>query len=88
MRALLAPVAVAAALSVSSAAFAAGPSMDSTGSIKSISMKAHSLTLKDGTVYHLPAGFKDPGLKVGETVKVSWTMEKGRHNATQVTVVK
>lgn len=88
MRALLVPVAFAAALSAAPAAFAANATMDTTGSVKSISLKAHKLTLKDGSVYRLPADFKDPGLEAGEKVKVSWTMDKGRHNATDVEIVK
>ena len=51
-------------------------------------MKAHTLTLNDGVVYQLPAGFKDPGLKAGAKVEVSWDMQAGKHEASKVTLAK
>ncbi len=47
-----------------------------------------SITLADGKTYLLPKGFKDPGLKVGEKVDVSWVKIGGKVEATAVTVVK
>jgi len=85
MRALLVPAAVAAFLAVSPVAFAA--SQTATGAIKSFDLKTQTLTLADGTTYMLPAGFKDPGLKVGEKVQVSWDMQGGKHEASQVKIV-
>lgn len=85
MRALLVPVAVAAAISAVSVASAA---QRTTGDVKSFNMKAHTLTLSSGTTYTLPKSFKDPGLKAGEKVKVTWDMLKGRHAATDVIIVK
>lgn len=88
MRALLVAAAFAAALCAAPAALAAGPTVNTTGSVESVSVRAHRLTLKDGSVFHLPMDFKDPGLKIGAKVKVSWSVENGRHNATQVTIVE
>jgi Cu/Ag efflux protein CusF len=85
MRIMLAPAALAAALALAPAAFAG---QTATGSIKSIDMEAHTLTLSDGTVYMLPSSFRDPGLKVGEKVSVSWEMHNGKHLADTVTITK
>lgn len=86
MRALLVP-AVAAAL-ISTAPFALAASQTATGTIKAFDMKAHTLTLDDGITYQLPATFTDPGLKSGEKVQVTWDMQSGKHEASQVTIVK
>lgn len=85
MRALLAPAALVAFISVVPLAMAA---QMSTGSVKAFDAKTHSLTLADGTTYKLPAGFKDPGIKVGNKVQVSWEMHDGSHAASKVTVVR
>jgi Cu/Ag efflux protein CusF len=58
------------------------------GTIKSIDMATHAITLSDGSVYKLPAAFKDPGLKVGEKVAVVWDAKGGMNEATAVTIVK
>jgi Cu/Ag efflux protein CusF len=86
MRALLVPAAAAALLATAPFALAAGQT--ATGTVKAFDMKAHTLTLNDGTLYQLPAGFKDPGLKSGEKVQVSWDMQSGKHEASKVTIVK
>ncbi len=85
MRFYLLPAVAAAALMLSGAAFA---SETATGAIKAFDMKAGTLTLADGTIYMLPKGFKDPGLKVGEKVSVAWTMSGAKHDATEVKIVK
>ena len=85
MRAILIPTALAAAILTTPVAFAA---QYATGAIKALDLKAHTLTLNDGTIYRLPAKFKNPGLKVGEKIQVSWDMLKGQHVATTVTIVK
>ena len=57
-------------------------------------MKAHTLTLEDGTIYMLPGVFKDPGLKIGEKVSVLWNKKSGagssneERDAVSVTIVK
>lgn len=85
MRALFAPAALAAFISVVPLAMAA---QMATGNVKAFDAKSHMLTLNDGTVYRLPAGFKDPGLKVGSKVQVSWDMHDGKHSASKVTIVR
>jgi Cu/Ag efflux protein CusF len=86
MRAFAIPAAAVAILSASTFAFAADTV--TSGTIKAFDMNAGTLTLNDGTVYALPGGFKDPGLKNGEKVKVSWKMENTKHMADKVEVVK
>ncbi len=86
MRAVLASAAVAAFLATSSIAFAAA--YHDVGPIKSVDLKGMSITLADGKTYMLPKGFKDPGLKSGEKVDITWTKVGGKLEATAVTVVK
>jgi Protein of unknown function (DUF1344) len=85
MRSFVLPLALIASLSSVGLALAA---TTAEGTIKSMDMKAHTITLSNGTVYYLPANFKDPGLKVGEKVSVVWAMKGSQHDATAVTVVK
>lgn len=85
MRRYLVPAGLIAALALSGAAMAA---TTTTGKIKSFDLKTHELTLDNGVVYMLPANFKDPGLKAGEKVAVSWDMKAGKYDATSVTIVK
>ena len=47
-----------------------------------------TLTLADGSVYTLKKGFKDPGLKAGEKVQVSWDMNGAKKIAEQVSIEK
>lgn len=104
MRGFLIPAAIAAAVSfaVAPAAFAAQAATASTVHGKPMAAKAHVTTgvvtvfdasthmlkLKNGATYMLPATFKDPGIKVGSKVRVSWNMEKGKHEANKVTVTR
>ena len=85
MRSFALPLVFLAAMGSAGLALAA---TTAEGTIKSIDMKAHTLTLSDGKVYILPANFKDPGLKVGEKVSVAWAMKGTQHEATAVTVIK
>jgi len=85
MRKFLVPAAAAVLLATSSMSFAATSS--TTGTVKAYDAKAMTLTLQDGTVFHLPKHFKDPGIKVGEKVSVSWTMVKKLHDASTVKIV-
>lgn len=86
MRALLVPAAAAALLATAPLALAA--TQTATGTVKAFDLKAHTLTLDNGTIYQLPAAFKDPGLKSGEKVQVSWQMKGGKHDASKVSIVK
>lgn len=85
MRALLVPAALAAFFGASLIAFAA---QTTTGTVKDIDLKAKTLTLSDGTVYKLPGKFKNPGIKNGEEVQLSWDMKAGNHVATKVKIIK
>ncbi|HTO33014.1 MAG TPA: DUF1344 domain-containing protein [Pararhizobium sp.] len=85
MRALLTSLTLISAISLSSAAFAASTT---TGTVRAFDAKALTLTLKDGTRYMLPASFKDPGIKVGEKVKVAYDMIGKKHQATAVTLAQ
>ena len=86
MRALLVPITAAADLASSLGAFAADTT--TTGTVKSYDMKANTLTLNNGTVYTLPTGFKNPGLKAGEKVSIAWNMMNSKHVADKVTITK
>lgn len=103
MRGILAAAAIAAAFSFAAApatfAAQAKPATTqtgtmaahghvTTGTLTAFDMTAHTLKLKNGTTYMLPSDFKDPGLKVGSKVRVSWNMENGKHQATGVSALR
>ena len=81
MRSNLLPLLAAAGIALAGAAFAA----DSAGTITSIDAKALTVTLQDGTLYYLPAGFKLDAFKVGEKVTITWDMKGGKHEASAMT---
>ena len=85
MRSFIIPAAIAVALASSSMALAASTAH---GTIKAFDLKAMTLTLDNGTVYNLPAGFKDPGFKIGEKVAVYWDMNNGKYAASKVEITK
>ena len=85
MRSRLLPALLAASLSLAGAAYA---STSTTGQIKALDMTASTVTLDNGIAYSLPVNFKDPGLKVGEKVQISWNIKDGKHMATRVKVEK
>ena len=66
-------VLVASVLAMGSASFAAGTA--ASGVIKALDAKAMTVTLEDGSVYSLPAGFKLDGFKAGEKVSLTWAMK-------------
>ncbi len=86
MRMYLIPAAIAATLSVATLAIAAP--QHATGTVKSYDSKTMTLTLADGTIYSLPRSFKNPGLKAGEKVSVSWDMTGKNRTAETVTIMK
>ena len=86
MRTLLIPAAAAAILATSTFAFAAA--QHTTGTVKAFDAKAMTLSLADGSQYSLPKGFKDPGIKAGEKVNVSWEQSGAKKMADSVTIVK
>ena len=85
MRSNFVPAALVALIFAVPMAYAA---TTTSGSIKAFDLKAMTLTLDNGIAYKLPAGFKDPGLKVGEKVAVAWDMKGANHDATAVMIVK
>lgn len=85
MRVLLSNLAIVALLSVPAAAVAA---QTASGTVKSYSPSHMTLTLANGTTYILPKGFKDPGLKAGEKVSVSWDMVGKKHEAHAVKILQ
>ncbi len=85
MRAILVPATLAALLAAAPLAMAA---QTSTGHVKSFDAKSNVLTLRNGVVYNLPADFKNPGIKSGSKVQISWDMRDGKHEASKVMVVK
>lgn len=86
MRKLLVPAIAAAVLATSAIAFAAAQT--TAGTIKTVDMKAMSLTMADGTTFMLPKTFKDPGLKAGEKVSVMWNMTGKDKVAESVKIAK
>jgi hypothetical protein len=86
MRKLLVPAAAAAFLASSALTFAA--THNASGKVKSFDMQTGMLTLSDGTRYMLPKGFKDPGLRAGEKVTISWDTKNGSKVAEKVKIMK
>ncbi|MGV8986989.1 MAG: DUF1344 domain-containing protein [Cypionkella sp.] len=80
MRSKFLPLVLIAGVAFGGAAFAAGA--DTSGAIKSIDTKAMTVTLADGTTYHLPAGFKLGAFKVGEKVTITSETKGTLHEAT------
>jgi len=86
MHKLFIPAAVAASIALAPVAFAAAKSEE--GKVKSYDPATMTLVLENGDTFTLPAGFKDPGLKAGEKVKVSFETKDGKHQAETVSIVK
>jgi hypothetical protein len=85
MRALVVlPAAFAAVLAFSPLAMAA----TTTSTVKSVDLKAMKLTTADGHSYMIPKNFKDPGLKPGEKVRLTWTMHKKHRDLSSAAIVK
>jgi hypothetical protein len=86
MRKLVMTAAAAAVLASGSAAFAAVK--HTTGTVQTYDQTAMSLVLDDGSTFTLSKTFKDPGLKAGEKVRVSWDMSGKDKIAEAVKIVK
>jgi hypothetical protein len=82
MRSKILPLVLIASMSFGAVAFAAAT--DTKGVVKAIDEKTMTLTLEDGSVYKLPAGFKLADLKVGEKVIVSWEAKGADKDASAV----
>lgn len=85
MRVLLSNLAIVTVLTAPAVALAA---QTATGTVKSYNPSAMTLTLSDGTSYMLPKGFKDPGLKAGEKVSVSYDVAGKGHQAKSVKILR
>jgi Cu/Ag efflux protein CusF len=85
MRVVLASLTAATIVLSSVGAFAAGTM--TSGVVKSFDARQSTLTLNDGTAYSMPKGFKDPGLKTGNKVELSWHMQGGKHAADTVKII-
>ena len=75
-----------ASATLAPAAFAATHNI--TGNVKTVDVKTSMLTLKDGKAFVLPKDFKDPGLKAGVKVKITYDMKAGKRDASKVVIVK
>ncbi|MBZ9799243.1 DUF1344 domain-containing protein [Mesorhizobium sp. ES1-4] len=86
MRKIIVSAAAAALLASGSMAFAAVK--QTTGTVRTFDAAAKSLVLDNGSSFTLAKAFKDPGLKVGEKVRVSWDMSGKNKVAETVKVMK
>jgi hypothetical protein len=75
---------VAAALAASILSTAAFAATADVGQIKLIDSAKHQLTLMDGKVFMLPSTFSATGFKVGDKVKVTYTLQNGKMMASEV----
>ena len=81
MRKSMVAVGAAALFAASSMAALAA---DATGAIQSIDTAANTVTLADGTVYVLPAGFDAASVKVGDNITITFEEADGKMTATEV----
>ncbi|PTW57526.1 uncharacterized protein DUF1344 [Breoghania corrubedonensis] len=85
MRRVIVSAAAVALIASATTAFAA---QTTTGTVKAFNHKSMTLTLKDGVKYRLPAGWKNPGLKTGEKVAVTYDVKNGKRTASAVEIRK
>ena len=86
MRKLIVTAAAAALLASGGAAFAAVK--HTTGTVKTFDGTAMSLVLDNGSTFTLSKAVKDPGIKPGEKVRVSWDMSGKNKVAEAVKIMK
>jgi Cu/Ag efflux protein CusF len=72
MRRVLATFAVVTILAGASWALAAEPVITATGTIKTVDMLNHSVTLTNGSTYRLARGVNLEGMKAGQKVKLTF----------------
>lgn len=58
---------------------------ESSGQVKALNLQARTLTLHDGSVFHLPAHIPDLRLSLGAQVDVTWDLRDGRPIANTIT---
>lgn len=83
MRGIVVPITLAAFLGTALLAIA---SETASGVVRQVDKIGHTLTLEDGSVYTLPMVFRDPGLKAGARVVVTWAMKDGKRHADAVRI--
>ena len=81
MRKALVTTALAASL-LTTVAVAA--STTETGAIKSLDAATHQVTLTDGKVFQVPAGWSFAAYKVGDKVKVTYELQNGKMMASEI----
>ena len=86
MRVLLSNLAIVTV--IATPAFALAAPHTATGTVRDYNKASMSLTLNDGSIYQLPKGFHDPGLKVGEKVSVSFDMSGKHQEAKTVKILR
>jgi hypothetical protein len=80
MRTIFVTLAAGAILGFATTAFAA----EATGTIKTIDMSKHSLTLNNGSTYDVAKDVKLDGLKVGEKVTLTYSQSGKAMDATAI----
>ncbi len=88
MRSHIGGTILAATLALSTLTNAALAAQQAQGSVKAFDAKASTLELQDGQIFTLPKDFRDPGLKSGTRVQISWEMKDGKHAADKVVILK
>ena len=76
MKPLLLPAAIAAVtMSIAAAQADTAQTTTTEGTVMRFDMKTDALFLEGEGIFHFRDGFADPGLKVGETVAVTWEQQ-------------
>jgi Cu/Ag efflux protein CusF len=77
--------AAAAILGAATTAFAAEPTHKATGTIKSVDVMRHVITLEDGSTYKVARGVNIKRVKAGEKVVVTTSKFGGTVEASAIT---
>jgi hypothetical protein len=80
MRIMLSALAAATILGAANLAYAA----DATGTIKSIDMSKHTVTLDNGSTYDVAKNVKSNGMRVGERVTLTYQQSGKAMDATAI----
>ena len=80
MRIMLSALAAAAILGAANLAYAA----EATGTIKSIDMSKHTVTLDNGSTYDVAKNIKLNGMRVGERVTLTYQQSGKAMDATAI----
>jgi Cu/Ag efflux protein CusF len=78
-------VAAAAILGAATTAFAAEPAHKTSGTIKSVDVMRHLITLEDGSTYKVARGVNIKRMKAGEKVTVTTSKFGGTVEASAIT---